>query len=227
MKITICEDNDKDLEMIALLCHSILDSMNVIAEISLFTSGEDLIKNENNTDLLILDIEMPGINGIEIKEQFQQWNKNTMILFVTEHDELMQSAFGIHVFGFIQKKNLNAHMKEILPKAVQILQSFVMINGEIDSREVAYIRSEHVYSKLYLKDGNEKLMRISLENLEKILLPVHFIRIHKSYLVNFIYIKRWQENKVMTDYGILPVSVRMRTKAKKQFDIFCKEHARY
>lgn len=227
MKIAICEDEEKDLEQITALCRKILDDLDVPADIHTFRNGQELLSAEETFHLLILDIEMPGANGIQIKEQFQQRGNNTMILFVTVHDEMMQSAFGIHVFGFIQKKNMEAHMTEILPQAVQILQNYTMINGQIDSRQVIYIDSEHVYSKFHLIDGSEKLMRISLEKLQKTLAPVHFIRIHKSYLVNAAHIKKWMDTEVVTDCGTFPISVRMRAKAKKQYEKYCLEHAKY
>ncbi len=227
MRIAICEDEKRDLKRITALCQNILDNIHVSAEIFEFETGEDLLKCDEDPDLLILDIEMPGINGIQIKEQFQQASKKTMILFVTEHDELMSSAFGIQVFGFIEKKNLEAHMTEILPRAIQILQNYIIIDNKIDSRQVVYIVSEHIYSKFILEDGSEQLLRISLEKLEKMLAPVHFIRIHKSYLVNAARITKWQEKEVVTEHGTLPISVRMKPMAKKMYDRYCLEYARY
>lgn len=227
MNIAICEDNRKDLEQIHTLCRRILETQNAAAHILDFQNGEELLNAPQDIDLLLLDIEMPGINGIQIKERFQYQSQKTMILFVTAHDEYMPSAFGMQVFAFIHKKQLEAHLNEILPKALQILQSFVLIDGKIDSRQVVYIASEHVYSRLFLSDGSEHLLRTPLGNLEELLRSVHFIRIHKSFLVNAMWIKKWREKEVLTDCGSLPCSVRMKANAKKQYDDYCLTHARY
>ncbi len=227
MKLAICEDKEEDREKMAKICREILSASDTPWELMYFSDGKEVLSCKEEPDILILDIEMEKINGIQVKDQFQSWNKKTMLLFVTAHDEMMREAFGLNVFGFIPKEKMEVHLKEMLPKLLGILQSYVMINGEIDSREVIYVKVERVYSCLVTEDGSEHLIRDSLSHLEKLLKPVGFVRIHKSYLVNAKWVAKWREGEVVTCKGTLPVSVRMRAKAKKQYDSYCMEHAAY
>lgn len=150
-----------------------------------------------------------------------------MILFVTIHDELMSSAFGMNVYGFIHKRSLEKNMERILPSALELIQNYVMIEGEIDSRKVVYIKSEGVYCRFFMEDGEEQLIRISMKKLEELLLGVGYIRTHKSYLVNPKWIRKWDTGVVITQQGEVPVSVRLRAKAKREYDSYCLKYAGY
>ena len=227
MLIGICEDRKEDCICIERVCTEIIEPMEKNYEIRRFFDGQDVLECQDKIDLLFLDIEMPRVDGIQVKEQFQKEGKDTMILYVSKHDELMRSAFGIHVYGFIQKCRLKQQMQQILPEALEILQNFCLIEGNVDSRNVVYIKAEHVYSRIVMKDGSERLLRTSLEKFEKQLTRVGFIRTHKSYLVNPIWICKIEGKEVKMVQANIPISVRLRTKVKKEYEEYCKIHARY
>lgn len=227
MIIGICEDRKEDRIRIEQACTSLINYENEIFEIKEFQDGQEVLEYEDSLDLLFLDIEMPKVDGIKVKNQLQKQKKNTMILFVTIHDELMSSAFGMNVYGFIHKRSLEKNMERILPSALELIQNYVMIEGEIDSRKVVYIKSEGVYCRFFMEDGEEQLIRISMKKLEELLLGVGYIRTHKSYLVNPKWIRKWDTGVVITQQGEVPVSVRLRAKAKREYDSYCLKYAGY
>lgn len=227
MVIGICEDRKEDCIRIERTCTNLIKQHNVIFEIKKFQDGQEVLEYEDRLDLLLLDIEMPRVDGIEVKNQFQKRNKDTMIMFVTIHDEMMMSAFGMNVYGFIHKGSLEKNLEKMLPSALEIMQNYVMIEGQIDSRKVIYIKSEGVYCRFFMEDGKEQLVRISIKKLEESLAGAGYIRTHKSYLVNPKWILRWDGSVVMTQCGEVPVSVRLRTKAKREYENYCKKYAGY
>lgn len=227
MVIGICEDREKDRIRIERACTNFGKNRNEYFEIKKFQNGQEVLEYEDTLDLLFLDIEMPKVDGIKVKNQFQKWNKSSMIIYVTIHDELMMSAFGMNVYGFIHKDSLENNLEQILPSALEILQNYVMIDECTDSRNVVYIKSEGVYCRFVMEDGSDKLIRISMKKLEEMLCGVGYIRTHKSYLVNSKWIRKWENGKVVTWNGEIPISVRLRTKAKKEYENYCEKYAGY
>lgn len=227
MVIGICEDRMEDSIRIEKAFTSLTKYQDKSFDIKKFHDGQEVLEYKENLDLLFLDIELPKVDGIKVKNQFQKWNRNTMILYVTVHDELMMSAFGMNVFGFIHKEFLEHNIKQILPSALEILQNYVMIDEDTDSRKVVYVKSEGIYCRFVMEDGSEKLIRIAMKKLEEMLLGVGYIRTHKSYLVNAKWILKWEGGKIITSNGEVPVSGRLRTKARKAYEIYCKKNAGY
>ena len=100
MKIAICDDDKEITEEVLLYCKECLGSR---CEIVTFNDGKKLLEYSGDIDLLVLDIEMPEGNGIEIKDKFQRADKRTLIIFLTNYSEFIMDAFGINVLGLLLK----------------------------------------------------------------------------------------------------------------------------
>lgn len=227
MVIGICEDQERDCLRIKEACIKVIKSMTNSIRIETFMDGQEVLDYKEPLDLLFLDIELPRVDGIQVKEQFQRQRRNTMILYVSMHDELMASAFGMHVYGFIRKCTLEQSIQQMLPGAMEILQNYSMIEGNIDSRQVVYIKAERVYCRLFLEDGKELLIRQSLEKLERQLGAVGFVRTHKSYIINLKWVCKLEERGAQTKLGTVPVSIRLKTKTKKAYEEYARKNAGY
>lgn len=230
--IGICEDVEETSRTIYRFCQKKADSRQIDCEIREFADGADLMQSIDCDgccglpDILILDIEMPKISGIEIKNRLQAQGIDTLIIFVTDHEEWMQEAFGIHVLGFVRKRHMEVQLGTMLESALQMVGHFVMVEG-IDSRDILYIRSEHVYSSLRLKNGQKLLLREGLHRLEELLKGVDFVRIRRNCLVNLKYVQKIEEKQIYISGEKLPVSVREWANVKKKHHEYCKKNARY
>lgn len=226
MRIGVCDDDEIIREEICNLCYRVSSKYAEDTEIISFADGCEALGSNSQPDILVLDIEMPVMNGIELKEKLQDSRKNTIIIFVTEHDEQMGEAFGINVIGFVGKKYLKTQLPVMLEAAIKMAGRSVLVDG-IDSRNICYIRSEHVYSFFHMADGQEHMVRISSKELEKQLSSVDFIRIHRALLVNLAYVDRIGDRYVVVDGVDLPVSYRLNAQVKRKYDLYCKENARF
>lgn len=226
MKIGICDDSVNDIKMIKETCTECLKNECENIEIITFSSAEEFLESDKIIDILILDIEMDGMSGIELKNYLQRKEIKTMIIFVTDHDELVLSAFGMNVFGFAMKKMINDQLPVILKSAISVLNQYIMIDG-IDSRNIIYIKAERIYSNCFLADGSNKLLRTSLNTMELKLESVGFIRIHRTYLVNARWIDKILEGEVLIKDKRLPVSARLQSSVKKEYKEYCEKNARY
>ena len=224
MLIAICDDDKETAEEVLLYCERCMGSR---CETVLFHDGKELLEYSGAIDLVALDIEMPGSNGIEIKDEFQKSGKNALIIFLTKYSEFVMEAFGINVLGFIVKGGLEAQLPVMLETAGYILEKYVMIAGLFNSRNVMYIKSEHNYCKLILSNGEMHMVRASMKQLEGDLSNCYFLRIHRGYIVNMAWIEQFCEDYVQMPGEKLPVAIRLRGKAKRGYMEFCKRNARY
>lgn len=225
MVIGICDDEKIMRESVEAVCKQLANSYkdeNIIIET--FTDGKEVLEGEY--DILILDIEMENIDGISVKNNFQSRKKDTIIIFVTSHDEMMSQAFGVNVMGFVTKKYLDSQLPVMLDNAIKRVINTVNIDG-IDSRNICYIQAEHVYNILHLKDNSEMSVRRSSTELESVLVGVGFVRVHRTYIVNMAYVDKIKDKTIVVNGDEIPVSSRLKSKIKKEYSQYCKENARF
>lgn len=133
MIIGICDDEVIIRNHVRDICKKIVAKYEDDIVIETFSDGMEVA--DRDLDILILDIEMDGVDGISVKNIFQEKNRNTIIIFVTSHDEMMYQAFGINVIGFVTKKYLEAQLPVMLDTAVKKVMSTVLVDG-VDSRNI-------------------------------------------------------------------------------------------
>ncbi len=189
-------------------------------EIIEFQNGMELMNFPKHLEILILDIEMPEMGGIEVKNRLQRLKRDVIIIYVTSHDEMMREAFGLNVLGFVKKEYMQRDLPVMLISALEMVGNFVILRDDIDSREIAYIHTEQVYCRLFLIDGTEKVLRASLKELESKLADVGFIRAHRSYLVNLQYVEGIDDSMVCILKRKIPISVRKRFKVQRAYETF-------
>ena len=100
MRIAVCDDQVIYREELIKQCKTILNENTYYG---CFDSGECLLHAEEEFDLLFLDIEMTGMDGIQVKDILEQKQSSMKIIFLTSHEERMIEAFGNHVIGFLKK----------------------------------------------------------------------------------------------------------------------------
>ena len=85
MQIAVCDDEkeirDMFAEMIGKLCPK--------ADLSLYQSGEEMLRSDKEPDILLLDIQMPGKNGMETAKELRRKNKKAIIIFVTDRKSVV------------------------------------------------------------------------------------------------------------------------------------------
>ncbi|HHV09327.1 MAG TPA: response regulator transcription factor [Clostridiales bacterium] len=228
MKIAICDDEEKYREIGRWLCSQYFLDKRISFEVIEFSSGEAVIEYTEKIDLIILDIEMQGMNGIEVKEILTKRNSNGAIIYVTNHEELMQPAFGKNVYGFLLKPIYEEELYQILdvvyknrmePRLIQVTDSVW-----VRSTEIRYIFAEDKYCRIYTMDTNY-LIRSRISDWEGKLPGSDFIRVQKSCIVNFKFIRRIGQDIIMEDNTVLTYSRNKREVIKNNYNTYLIEHA--
>lgn len=104
MRILICDDDPSIRQKIQKLIQSYFKSIKQkTPDIACFSSGEDLLKDTGAKDMVFLDIEMRGMDGIYTAAKLKELNKNVIIYIVTSFMEYLDEAMRIHVFRYLPK----------------------------------------------------------------------------------------------------------------------------
>ena len=240
MNIVICDDERKVIEEVGAICRECL-SQNV--KIYGFQSAESLLKKldkiDGDIDLFILDIEMPGRDGLWLRKELERYRYGSSIIYLTSHDELVQEAFGRYVIGFVDKvsfmkdKNKLSVKLKLFEQETKSDETICVKYDQkmlfIQKRKIIMIEAEHVYSNLeYVIDEkvngsfvtDRKLIRKSLKEWEDEL-GDNFIRISKGYIINLDYIQRINQDVVLKNGKELKIPKANQKKCRDSYYEFC------
>lgn len=222
-RIAICDD----IEAVAtdLLSHvkTILMERKTEAECRIFFSGEDLLDCDDAFSIVFLDIEMPGMDGIEVGKELRKRNPDCKIIMVTVRIDRISEAFFFQAFRFVQKPFKDEEIREALFSAMdgtpgeKTLELYHERNVcQIKQSEIRFIRAFNGYSEFMV--GNKIFRKdASLSELEEELDPRIFFRIHRQYIVNFSWIDEIQGDVLLVRGVKLPISRRRRKDVEKEF----------
>ncbi|MGX7244278.1 LytR/AlgR family response regulator transcription factor [Enterococcus quebecensis] len=235
MKISIVDDNEKILREEYNLMKSILKEQKILSEIDVFGSGEVFLFNheEKVYDLILLDIEMPNINGLEIARFVRKKNPNVLIIFITSHLEYAIDSFELAIFRYIPKNKI----AEKLPIAVK--DAIKTINLEI--KEYYLVQTKNRFQKIPLndimyiyKEGKNTVFMTENDSIKvrKALAAVYselnaseFIYIDKGIIVNLLYIVKIENGSaVLVNGEIILVSRNHLKGLKYRINLFWEGH---
>lgn len=211
LQFYICDDEPRMLSEISSLVGAAIPDSNVTA----FSLPEQLLMSLNNVacDILLLDIDMPNISGLELAKELSALHKKPLLVFVTSHDDLVYDSLQYHPFGFVRKSFLSAELPQVLRDCVMELEkkdtSFCFkTNSEtvrVPISEIRYFESDGNYIKL-IALSQEYRFRGIISAIENTLSDNGFVRIHKGFLVNQTAVNLLRADEVLIDNGAaLPI----------------------
>ena len=170
-------------------------------------NGRELIDlfDREHPDVVLLDVEMPEMNGIECGKAIQDRNPKAIIIFATAHEEYMRNAFELYAFDYLVKpfsmeraqntlrlarERLSEHraVSAVRPPQVSAPRRMMIKHREgmsfVDLEDILLIQREDRATALILNGGQKLLTADPLGELEQRLPPEMFFRSHKSYIIN-------------------------------------------
>lgn len=239
IKIAVVDDE----EMFILSFQKDLDRLfkqnNVDFLITSFTNGNEFMASyeEAKYDLVFLDIDIPYINGIEIASAIRSKKINTELIFVSGHDNFVFESICYAPFRFIRKAELLLDTEEAVfsfckkAKNNERTISLELEENNIffdDISKIIYIFSQR--HDIFILNDKKETLRLSsrlytMDGLEELISSRGFIRIHKSYLVNYLYIYKIQREKILLkDSTDIPLSRGRTAKVKEKYNIFLRRN---
>lgn len=204
MKIAICENEKIFSEDNRKKLMEYIEERKIQGEIFEFSSGEEFLSCKEEFDILLLDIEMSVISGIEVKKRLEERKSKTGIIFLTSHSEYMSDAFGKYVYKFLSKPVKKDELFQALDRITKeiLCDFYIELEDEkrpyLSGRSIIYIVAEDKYSIVKTMDEHF-LIRKTLKEWEVELMGYDFYRANKSYIVNMAYIKKIGLELVLED----------------------------
>jgi len=222
---------DDEIHAIETLIYDLKEDFHEQVEI-VFTStnpvdGIKKIKSQT-PDLVFLDIEMPGLSGIDVLSLVD--DLDVLIVITTAHEEFAIKTVGTKAIAYLLKPVETDNIEKIITKAIELKQNkkgldpiaskiAVPVYDGIEMvghDEIVYCKSDGNYSILVLNTNNRIVASKTLKYLSSLLLNEKFVRVHKSFLINIDYVKKYLKQNggeiQMKNNDIIPVSRNKREK---------------
>lgn len=217
--IYICEDIKGHVEKILDICSQLENEYSLA--VTVFQSAGKLLEclhmlREEQVvfpDLILLDIELPGMDGITLGKEIRQMDKDVYLVFLTSYAEYALKGYTVNAFRYLLKPLSREEMRDLLidiykERAMQKNILLKTMDGEIilPLQELIYISAEDKCTILYTR-SRHYVSDKSLKNFEEQLKVSGFFRIHRKYLVNLYHHKGIQMGSVLLSSGYsLPIA---------------------
>lgn len=231
MKIAICDDEFDFCQKIKNALEKTIGSYDTV---ECFSNGNELLYQAGNRifDIVYLDIEMPGIDGIETAEKLQQINSGTLVIFVSSYSCYISKAFKINAFQFLIKEYANED--EIISEYNRAKERYCLDHylysvkkkdtiEKIEIKKIVYIESSRRHLYVITIDGCRHEFRSKISDEEKKLKVFHFVRIHESVLVNMAYIRRIDPSSLVLKYQgneHIPISRKYKESLMNEYNLY-------
>ncbi len=218
MKIAVCDDDSQELERISALIDTYKRESKVPLTYKTFRSATELISSMGSSDydILLLDILMPGINGMQAAHEIRAFDAGVKIVFLTSSPEFAVESYAVKAYDYIlkpvSKDKLFSILDAVIAEELKPLEGLTVktqsgITRILFSR-LAFV--EIMNKKLYfhLADGSVREVSASLASFEEDLLArAEFVKVHRSYIVNLWQVGELGSKELITHAGkTVPIS---------------------
>lgn len=232
--IGICDDEDFFISQIKFCCESYLENICDTYQFIIMHSGQEVLQYQGDKmDLLFLDIELDGVDGISVMQKILYRNNVWRIVFVSSHEELVWDTFSVKTLGFERKPVKEEKIGKYIQCALSELKKDIVIpfkksdeDTYIKLSEIYYIEGRASYIEVFGKDRNI-FVTGKIGDWEEKLKDTTIIRIHKSYLVNLQYARyEGQRIKVSEAEIEIPVGRKYKNMVQEQYTQYAMESMR-
>lgn len=237
IKIAICDDEEKAIALHERIVRDCLQSQGIGYEITTYTQSRNLLYDITDDgffyDLILLDIEMPGISGMEIPQQLKGFLPNVRIIFVTSHTEYAIDAFELSIFRYVPKNNLEVKLAAAVTDAAKLIeleagQEYTIQTAsrmeKIPYKDIFYIQRDGKNASIISSVGIAKV-RKSLQQVFDELNTPEFIFVDRGCIVNIIQIMKISDGMVVLKNGEqLPISRSHLQEVKQKINQFWGAH---
>lgn len=226
VKIALCDDDIK----IAHLIESDIHEMKLKdCSLDIFYDGkclmDYLMSNDESYNIYLMDIEMPGLNGIDTAAAIRQRDSQAIIIFITDHQEFVYEVFEVLPFRFLRKPVAAEEISRALAAALLHITSsgqlfFFHIGHEkhqLPYHEILYFEGFGRKVRIHTRHGQKMEIYGKISDIGKDLATDLFAQMHASFIVNLEQVRAIRQAElVLAGDIVLPVSQKYRKSIKEQ-----------
>ena len=213
MRVAICDYEKIQLSITKTSVENAYNSLDLIVDT--YTSGIELLNAVDvvNYDLIILDIEMPGVNGIDTAKRLRKIEDKTAIVFLTSHVEYALEGYEVNALRYLTKPASTEKLSEIITYLLEQKKKdkrILLRNSEdvemVCVADIYYMEAQDQMIRV-VTDKGEYRNRYNLGDYETELSAYGFFRIHRGYLINLGHVLKMTGREIiMEDGAALPIS---------------------
>lgn len=233
-RISVCDDNNGELEKICSIINDYADENSINAKVKTFSSGSELLEYEDGgrySDIYILDIIMPDMNGIQLGKAIRQKNSEAFIIFLTTSKDYALESYSVKAFSYLikpaEKENVTAELADCFSRIGKPPERFVLKCStgtvSVSADDIVYIEYYN-HRMIYRIAGGKTLESVYFRGTFDSVITDYikngsFIKSSASYLVNMKHIKTVNNiGFIMSDGTVLTVTRRYAEARKKYID---------
>ena len=234
--IGICDDQQRYVDELTQICGAFFRAANEECAITAYTVSEELLNEGRVFDILLLDIDMPGLNGIELARQIRRYDTGVRIVYVTNYADYRNHAFSVHAFGYITKPVKQGAVEAVLKDAIAYGKEereavvFTVRNWDgqfhLPLSHILYFECRNHTVTVHARD--QKLdFTSSMKKLSGELAGQGFAECHRSYLVNMACIRQIKGQEIfLINNDVLPLPQKKAAAFRKMHNQFLQGEAK-
>ncbi len=207
MKAAVCDDEKIFHKEVSVLLRKYMQTRNIEIYTDFYENGEEFLKSKWEYDIIFLDYQMEGINGIETAEKLREANSDSVIIFISAYPAAALDAYEVKTFRFLVKpidevklfKALDDYLRSIDRDNLLMLNTHDC-NYKIKISEIIYLEGDGKYTTVRTIKQSFRI-RVNLKQLEQKLPQSKFIRCSKSFVVGFSHISNHNNSEILLDNG--------------------------
>lgn len=221
IRIAICDDVQKDALTVEHVTKEALRAERIPCETQVYLRADNLVADVEDDgtcyDLFLLDIEMPGLHGMDLPDRIHTTLPDSITIFVTSHIEYAVDAFELSVFRYVPKADLVSRLGRAVVDAARFIllqtdrEYIVETSGRFEKialKDILYVHKDGKKCIIAAGDRETKI-RKSLESVHEELGSDDFMLIDRGLLVNMAHIVRVEDRQAVLENGqSFPISRR-------------------
>ncbi len=189
-------------------------------KVSAFYDGSEILENYQNIyDIILLDIEMPKVNGMDAAEQIRKADSDVVLMFITNMASYAIRGYEVEALDFVMKPvtyySFSMKMTRALKRVVKKEQQQIVLTlpggvKKFGIQQIYYIEVQNHMLHYYTNEG-EYVIRGTMQSVEEMLKPYPFVKCNHWYLVNLAHVAEVRKNTVIVQEHELEISRRNKT----------------
>lgn len=226
IKVAIVDDEQPVRDMLAEYLKRYAMEYELEIKIFSFGNGDELVADYQKLyDLIIFDIDMPGISGMEAARRVRAADPDVTILFMTNFAQYALDGYEVEAVDYILKPigypEFSLKLHKILKRMRKRELYFIKIETErgtvkFNVEEIYYVEVQN-HNLIYRTASGEYITRGNMNLLAEELTPCGFYRIHRSFLVNLLHVKEVRNQELKVNEDVLPLGRNYKGRFMKEY----------
>ena len=223
--IAIVEDEKDFSEVLVDYLKQYEEEKKIQCKVTVFDNGEAILQDyQNEYDMILMDIEMPGMNGMDVAEKIREMDEEVVIMFITNMAAYAIRGYSVGALDFVMKPinyytfsmKMTRALKRVPKKGLKpIVLTLADGMKKLDVKQIYFVEVQNRMVHYHTDEG-EFVVRGTLQAAEKMLADYSFTKCNHWYLVNLMHVAEVRKNIAIVGGYEVEISRRNKTAFLKE-----------